>query len=446
MECHNQTKEYLSYNCYNKLKHYFDNAILTPTGKDILNETIKELEVNWPTIKMNHIMFKDFARFLTKHHNFFEYGHPVSCKYINFWLNDQVKNIYSSEFESKFNVFVDFEKKIVTEGIKYNYPKNLCKSYIKELDGDEYRKKEILYKLYYYYTEHKKPTNYQNPEPLCYLINLIIEVSRGAKKYIDDDKDFAKLLRELKVLIQNEKHHKEKCHYSMLKNMLPEEDSKPKVEEVPVVPVDKSPLQDALPKPPNEDLERRVSENIRNVEIGLPHNEGLGQQSKLQEVEPRAEMTVLGNSQELPFTVLQGEDPFQKTMSQEDPYFTTRPQAPRILEQDTESLKTAVHLLDDTHQARSDARGVLGSIQHTLTDVLGSVEPAPILGVSGGMGALFLLFKYTPVGTFFRGRRGRTYGIPIGFNGPFQGGLPVYDDYYGGNVGSDRFHVSYQAE
>ncbi|VUZ99826.1 PIR protein, fragment [Plasmodium vivax] len=63
------------------------------------------------------------------------------------------------------------------------------------------------------------------------------------------------------------------------------------------------------------------------------------------------------------------------------------------------------------------------------------VDPIPVVGVSGGMGALFLLFRYTPVGSFFGGRRGRFRQIPRSFNGPFPGDFANFQEYDGGFIG-----------
>ncbi|KMZ96062.1 hypothetical protein PVNG_06592 [Plasmodium vivax North Korean] len=89
--------------------------------------------------------------------------------------------------------------------------------------------------------------------------------------------------------------------------------------------------------------------------------------------------------------------------------------------------------------------GSLG-LPSAIIEVFRSVEPAPILGVSGGMGALFLLFKYTPVGSFFGGRRGRFRQIPRSFNGPFPGEFPNFQDYDGGFIGYSPMGVSHLAE
>ncbi|SCA60251.1 hypothetical protein PVT01_000080600 [Plasmodium vivax] len=65
------------------------------------------------------------------------------------------------------------------------------------------------------------------------------------------------------------------------------------------------------------------------------------------------------------------------------------------------------------------------SFMNTITSTLKNVDPVPVVGVSGGMGALFLLFRYTPVGTFFRGR-GYRQRIPTRFDGVYQGFLPGF--------------------
>ncbi|EDL42617.1 variable surface protein Vir6, putative [Plasmodium vivax] len=110
--------------------------------------------------------------------------------------------------------------------------------------------------------------------------------------------------------------------------------------------------------------------------------------------------------------------------------------------QDTATLDSSSQLeLSDvsTFSPKLDGKteddGVFANVRSTITNVLGSVDPVPVVGVSGGMGALFLLFRYTPFGTFFRGGRGRVHRIPRSFNGPFLGEFQGYQDYYGGNIG-----------
>ncbi|KMZ88726.1 hypothetical protein PVBG_05672 [Plasmodium vivax Brazil I] len=86
------------------------------------------------------------------------------------------------------------------------------------------------------------------------------------------------------------------------------------------------------------------------------------------------------------------------------------------------------------------------SVMSTITSALRDVEPGPVLGVSGGMGVLFLLFKYTPVGSFFGGRRGRFRQIPRSFGGFPPGEFPNFQDYEGGYIGYGPTSISSLAE
>ncbi|VVA00333.1 PIR protein, partial [Plasmodium vivax] len=90
---------------------------------------------------------------------------------------------------------------------------------------------------------------------------------------------------------------------------------------------------------------------------------------------------------------------------------------------------------ENYHVSQTDTPGVFGSLQNSISSFIREVEPAPVLGVSGGMGVLFLLFKYTPVGSFFGGRRGRFRQIPRSFNGPFPGDFANFQEYDGGFIG-----------
>ncbi|KMZ94954.1 hypothetical protein PVMG_05623 [Plasmodium vivax Mauritania I] len=298
MPCSNHTGEYLKYKCYSTLKSDFDKINLSESGEKIFKRTKDNFNDVSQIINAYHSIFNKLASFLTADHVFSMYSYHLSCMYINFCLNEQVKNSKNYEYRSKFQLFDDFAKKFATERKKDNYPGNSCESYIKELVGDEYRKKEILYKLYYYYTEHKKPTNYQNSEPICDIINLILWESREAKNYIKQDKNFEKRIRELKDLIQREKPHEEKCkNYNILNFMLPEDDSKPKVE-TSTPPVVKPILQDSLLISQQENLKHVEGDISRNDKIRLSETEVLGQQSNLHEEEALKAMLELSLEEE----------------------------------------------------------------------------------------------------------------------------------------------------
>ncbi|VVA00359.1 PIR protein, partial [Plasmodium vivax] len=106
------------------------------------------------------------------------------------------------------------------------------------------------------------------------------------------------------------------------------------------------------------------------------------------------------------------------------------------------SIGTSEYLIRPDTQLET---GVFDQMKNTISNVLGSVDPVPVVGVSGGMGALFLLFRYTPVGAFFRGGRGRAHRIPRSFNGQFPG-FPDYYDYDGGYIGYAPMNINPLAE
>ncbi|SCA60352.1 hypothetical protein, conserved [Plasmodium vivax] len=102
----------------------------------------------------------------------------------------------------------------------------------------------------------------------------------------------------------------------------------------------------------------------------------------------------------------------------------------------------------DTQKTESpiEDSGFFTNVQGAFSSIAQHVEPAPILGVSGGMGVLFLLFKYTPVGSFFGGRRGRIRQIPSSFRGFPPGEFPNFHEYDGGYIGYGPMNINPLAE
>ncbi|KMZ82464.1 hypothetical protein PVIIG_06198 [Plasmodium vivax India VII] len=115
----------------------------------------------------------------------------------------------------------------------------------------------------------------------------------------------------------------------------------------------------------------------------------------------------------------------------------------------TDTLENSIYSENDVLgklERKTSDDGFLGKVQGAFSTMVEGVDPGPVLGVSGGMGALFLLFKYTPVGSFFGGRKGRFRQIPRSFNGPFQGEFPNFQDYDGGYIGYGPTSISSLAE
>ncbi|KMZ96641.1 hypothetical protein PVNG_06224 [Plasmodium vivax North Korean] len=118
----------------------------------------------------------------------------------------------------------------------------------------------------------------------------------------------------------------------------------------------------------------------------------------------------------------------------------------RSLETSGTSSNSEQYTYSSISPLANDMGGASSSVISTITSALKDVDPVPVVGVSGGMGALFLLFRYTPVGAFFRGGRGRAHRIPRSFNGQFLGGFPGYEEYDVGHIGYGPMSMNPLAE
>ncbi|CAI7721654.1 hypothetical protein PVPAM_110055700 [Plasmodium vivax] len=85
------------------------------------------------------------------------------------------------------------------------------------------------------------------------------------------------------------------------------------------------------------------------------------------------------------------------------------------------------------------------SVMSSISSALKDVDPVPVVGVSGGMGVLFLLSKYTPVGTFFRGR-GYRQRIPTRFDGVYPGFYPGFEGFEEGHFPNNHINIAYGPE
>ncbi|CAI7724246.1 PIR protein [Plasmodium vivax] len=98
----------------------------------------------------------------------------------------------------------------------------------------------------------------------------------------------------------------------------------------------------------------------------------------------------------------------------------------------------------DSMQSTFDTGTIMGAIKDAVSNVLEAVEPVPILGVSGGMGALYLLLKCTPIGSIFRRNKRNNQYIP-NFFGPRYGEQfsGYYPEYYNEDFQNYRMNIAY---
>ncbi|VUZ99578.1 PIR protein [Plasmodium vivax] len=455
-KCTCKAQKYIDYNCYYCLNSRFPNCNMTQDGWKYLNNALNSMN---PKIT-NFTTRNEFLKWIVKHlictSVFWDIDTNIACKYINFWLNKKVKVFDFYEYNSNFNNFKEFVNKFYTvvEGDFSSY-KN-CSNNIQLLDDDEYKKMDMLYTLYNEYDELKKihPDAYIEFKT-CEIIQNITKLANDIARSYKNDDEFIKVLRDLRDKIKNgEGRYKELCA-----SKLQQLDTMVTLEAFPdKVPVSQPPKgisqsTDSLAQHVSEKGIGKQSQPIVDLQEGSPTEQLRSEEHRTQvshamipskAQQHRGSSLVASHHESSRHEGELYEGLFKSTPYSGEQYEQSRDAQPR-------SVHTRYKPVEEGYgteggiTSTEGAQSYLENIRGTITGVFESVQPAPILGVSGGMGALFLLFKYTPVGTFFGGRRRRNHLIPSGFPVAYPG-FPGYEEQYGANFGPGPINISYQAE
>ncbi|VUZ99608.1 PIR protein [Plasmodium vivax] len=455
---------YVEYHDYDYVKNQREDAIkYEDYDLDPLNKVISHMH------SLSHIMRKDndiiwkFFRLLRNVKPFIAYKHNNYCKYINIWLNKEYRNKGYHIKGPIFDVFKNFVSKL--NEVTYRKTEKPCEKYINYLDPDRFNKINLLHGLYDTYNEiETTPVN--NSNKACNNLHFLAKnYSESIDKYYDDENLYKKFEHIINLILEKVKNLNYPCANNIyfrtpekLIKLQEEQEKKAKEEEL------KRQYEEAERKAKEE--ERGASEEKLNMEVA--------------EMERQPDEHSRDRAQQLPQSnPLQG-SPLEKTVSPStDHSGSLQTSAMSILPEHTqrfqsldrsrsprESLFLEVDTPDRQHRyeteenipqqendyAQKDTNRSTGRFMESLglprsiTEVLGDVDPVPVVGVSGGMGALFLLFKYTPVGTFFRGGRRRMHQIPSTFRGEYPFGFPGFPEYDDRYFGNERYHISYQAE
>ncbi|KMZ88765.1 hypothetical protein PVBG_05857 [Plasmodium vivax Brazil I] len=458
--CEGNAKNYLHYNCYNTLYEYFKKLTFSTTDEDNLEKTKRELQMNTREYSAYNNHFKKLATFLNGDHAFIEYTRVPSCIYINYWLNKNIQEEHNSLYNEKsFDIFKEFTH--TYSKIKYNNENNSCREYIKLLNPIEYHRMGILNTLYNLYDLLGSSVYHNYPHPPCTFVSLLAREYRDIFSSPETYKDLVNQLKSLKdLIVKRELHLKLECPTKFSQITLPKEDAPN--------PLGHSVEKDtkvSLSVPSETDptgLQGKSADSRTITDVTLPLSTNPGQTELNPPEKPATELTIENNHLVTP----QGGTHYVGRIServQEEPVVQyTRLPEEKFTEQRVEDVYNVLHgfpyrrphqVDSDTHPEKSvspmgqpDDVGLLGKIQSTLSGIVSEVDPAPVLGVSGGMGILFVLFKYTPVGSFFGGRRRRIHQIPSSFRGFPPGDFANFQEYDGGFIGYGPMNMNPLAE
>ncbi|SCA83654.1 VIR protein [Plasmodium vivax] len=469
-ECSHSDNEYLHYNCYNKLYKYFTNDSIFPNNEEKLKIISPNIDIRSYQKKEQKQIFSKLYHYMSGNGAFLKQDEIECCRYINYWLNNNVRkelpDLYSA---NTFKILKD----IVNLYNKNNKGNERCINNIDYIDTTLLGKMVALYNLYdnyYFLTIKYTPYRYT----ACDLIDQASGIFKDTiNQHGGNDNNLLTRLKEFKPLMDSIVPNYT-CSSSYRTNfIIPERFSEPKVRE-----------------PENQDKTHETSAHqlVSSSEREKQQILDSHGQSSDSEVNLLSETVTLEREDE----ASGGSRLVTGTLSQEDLLgysqlshsldgrlavgensIEGRYSVGGSLSERRDSVKVR-HLHEGEHNdflqdrnlfnlrghtsateslglqttvgQQSEDPGVLGKMRTAFTDIVQNVDPAPVLGVSGGMGVLFILFKYTPVGSFFGGRRGRFRQIPRSFNGPFPGDFGNFQEYDGGYIGYGPMNMNPLAE
>ncbi|CAG9481974.1 unnamed protein product [Plasmodium vivax] len=447
--CFHSKNIYLDYKCYNRLKEFFDYKGKSTGKSDIFDQIIEQANIPSDNILRNNKILHDLEQHLRGDGVFYE-DHDECCKYINFWLNKEIKTNHSSLYnDSKFHTFKEFVTQF--NKIKNNKSSTRCLSNINYIEPETFEKLSKLYELYDYFTDSKLSfTRFAPKKTKCQVFgHLIGDHNRALADYQAIDPDLIERLIDLKKLIENANIEiKEQCYYKKSQLHISKLEAERKRAEI-------QKQQEELEKKQQE-LKIKEEEARRLEEARAQAEEESKQEATREAARQRLTTLPLGNDV-FDITGEQGyqvdnEIPRLKDYTQHELERYTGTSKGRgyldnnfIVQQqgEHESPISSSDVSEHTSNFFTDRQGTMGKITGAVTDVFGQVDPVPVVGVSGGMGALFLLFRYTPVGTFFRGR-GRRQGIPTRFDGVYPGFMTNFQG--DGFFPNNQYNIAYGAE
>ncbi|VUZ93024.1 PIR protein [Plasmodium vivax] len=465
-ECRNHAGDYLTYRCYTELNYYFNKIVtLSDESEEKLRNVLSNMTYRNYDMRSIPLIFKKIGTFFTGDKAFAYSGQKPSCIYVNYWLNNELNKSYYNERKYEFDVFKDFANKFTR--VRGRTLDNSCSSYMEDYNEVKWKRIKILYELYDKFEKFMSSKKYNTLQ--CYEINFLRNIFNEFINNNDgkDDELMDKLIKFKELLKKNPLLIKAKCQNEINHFKSPEQYLHKKNQEREKAAQEKAAQEKAAQEKAAQ--EKAAQEKAAQEKAAQAEEERAKQLSKAGEeraqlqTDQKTLLKIPPNSEQtLTLTDASGIDllletqrrtleirPSKRHEDSEGQKFTDPTQfTSKPLRVDQESLEyTEIKntVLENANMHQSITPGVFGTLKNTITDVLGEVDPVPVVGVSGGMGALFLLFRYTPVGTFFRGSR-RRQRIPNRFYGEYPEFFPGFQGYGDGYFPNDRFNIAYGAE
>ncbi|SCA60811.1 Plasmodium vivax Vir protein, putative [Plasmodium vivax] len=417
---------YLNYNCYSKLNYYFSKNRISESGENCLKKGKQVLNNQGKYYNEYDKIFQSLAGAFSEMHAFYEIGPIPSCKLINYILNAKFGSTYKHVDKNKFEIFKEFSDIYFEE---CRSKSSSCKPYMNFLEDDELNKMKKLYTLYNEYEKFTTDTKY-NKNTLCsYLYILRLYYNDLLKEYDGKkikDELMDKIIEFKEVLRKKVKETDETCLDKIEYFQPPTKylENKQKAEQERLL-AEKAAKEAEQERARAEKAAKEAEQERARVEKAAEEGEEEPQELQFQQIP---------------------EDELPGRIFIQPPYADTKlPERFRSVEMQTNHIDSQLYKPEDTRVTPPSDEGIIHSLKGTFNSIVEIVEPAPILGVSGGMGVLFIILKYTPVGTMFRGR-GNRRRIPGSFGGEYPGFMPSFQGHEYGYFPYDQINIAYGPE
>ncbi|VUZ99813.1 PIR protein [Plasmodium vivax] len=446
---------YIGYQDYGEVKYQFDKTLKNNADEKRFENIIKYITNEQHQLYLNNDTLKKLHNVLSNDHALSSGMKRNYCSYINHWLNKEVQKTGNDVNESYFNIFKKFSEKLSIEKTKRK--DQSCKDYFFDLGDKTINNMEFLYNMYDVYNQINSHSPDDKVKGCGKLELLSLNYRQSVYDYYvkNEDKDLYNKLEYIIGSIDQMTRIKttSPCTQTIyftkpreLENLLKEEAQKKADEEAAARKVQEETARQAKEK---EDLEHQKSLQSKGLLSRTSDNE---LQERRHDNGDFHSTSYLTRSEGLVTSRLQipteNFDSSEWRKSPKESLFAKGYTPPGQIEYTLEGRGQQSGLDQEQGDKGKTIPGTSFSssgFPGYITEVLGSVEPGPVLGVSGGMGVLFLLFKYTPVGSFFGGRSGRFRQIPRSFGG-FQPDFANFQDYDGGYIRYGPMSISSLAE
>ncbi|KMZ89798.1 hypothetical protein PVMG_06066 [Plasmodium vivax Mauritania I] len=322
-------------------------------------------------LNANDKFIKEFFR-LIRNDNAYYYGLTKNyCKYVNFWLNDEFMKKGYHITGPEFHVFQTFVKKLNENTGNQN---KLCDNYINRLKPEEFKKIDLLHRLYNSYNEIKVSPVTDSIKK-CNNLHLL---AKNYSEFIDeyyDDNNFYKNLEYIKKLILNitDKDNSpcvDKIYFRTPKKVIEIQEAERRARE-----------EETARKALEEEKARKAleEEKARKARVEALDNQKAEMEQRVQSLRGNTEQLQLLRNNPLYGTSMEK----SLSLSTDDSRVLQTPEG-TLRHQTEENI-----LQREEGYAQNDASRTTGTFGGStgfpgyITEVLGSVEPGPVLGVSG---------------------------------------------------------------